>query len=430
MTRSRLVGILNAVEARTAEPEQNQPTLVTPGQTNLVPPVSEARKELTDMYSALQNLNYLQVYGAAGTVQHPYYPAEGDGELVSPNLLEKITGFPMSSLTPKNSNKAFLYAGFGLCILEAIASYISGIPLDGLVIFTIIAFMTDKLTTNGAILETILKTLYPQYAQKVLKHEAGHFLCAYLLGLPVEGCVLSAWAALEDSRFQNQVTAGTSFFDPELSSDILDKNRVSKRSIDRYSIVVMAGIAAEAMNWDQAEGGAGDEMALAAFLAQMTGGPNKGWDYERIRNQARWGASQAVLLLRHYKVCYEALVDTLERGNGTLGECVYAIENAAREHNIRPLDGPLGYYNGQVESWQLASVVSTPPVGAATVAGVLTDATKENGVPIQSPSLVTSKSSSSSQELLEELVPLRAQMEEKMKEIERQLKDLDNGGSQ
>lgn len=320
--------------------------------------------------------------------------------------------------------------------LEAIASFISGISLGTLAMTTIILYQTDRLTTNGAVLETILKTLYPQYAQKVLKHEAGHFLCAYLLGLPVEGCVLSAWAALEDSRFQNQVTAGTSFFDPELSSDILDKNRVSKRSIDRYSIVVMAGIAAEAMNWDQAEGGAGDEMALAAFLAQMTGGPNKGWDYERIRNQARWGASQAVLLLRHYKVCYEALVDSLERGNGTLGECVYAIENAAREHNIRPLNGPLGYYNGQFESWQLASEVSTstPPIGAATVAGVSTDAsvddTKENGVVPTQSSSATSKSSSSSEELLEELVPLRAQMEEKMKEIQRQLKDLDNGGSQ
>ena len=275
MTRSRLVGVLDAVEARTAEPEQNQPTLITTSNTNqsnfAVPPVSEARKELTDIYSTLKKLDYLQVYGAAGTVQHPYYPAEGDGELVSPNLLEKITGFPMSSLTPKNSNKVFLYGGLALCVLEAAASYFSGIPLDWLVLATIVSAIADKLTTNGAILETILKTLYPQYGEKVLKHEAGHFLCAYLLGLPVEGCVLSAWAALEDSRFQNQVTAGTSFFDPELSSDILNKSRVSKRSIDRYSIVVMAGIAAEAMNWDQAEGGAGDEMALAAFLAQMTG---------------------------------------------------------------------------------------------------------------------------------------------------------------
>ena len=40
-------------------------------------------------------------------------------------------------------------------------------------------------------------------------------MAAYLLGCPVEGCVLSAWAASRDPRFVG--AAGTLFFDPELT---------------------------------------------------------------------------------------------------------------------------------------------------------------------------------------------------------------------
>jgi hypothetical protein len=176
------------------------------------------------------------------------------------------------------------------------------------------------------------------------------------LGCPVEGFVLSAWAALADARFGDRsVSAGTSFFDPLLSKQIGD-SKVTRSSIDRYSIIVMAGIAAEGVNYGQADGGAGDETALIAFLSQMNGPPsaNPSWNDVTIRNQARWGAMEAVLILREYKECYDALVDTLERG-GSLGDCIYAIEKAGRDHNKLPLKEPLGYIverpGGLEEEW-------------------------------------------------------------------------------
>ena len=64
------------------------------------------------------------------------------------------------------------------------------------------------------------------------------------------------------------------------------------------------------------------------------------------------GALQSVLILREYKECYDALVDALEK-NASLGECIYAIENAAREYNKQPLRIPLGYISeeGGNEIW-------------------------------------------------------------------------------
>jgi hypothetical protein len=260
------------------------------------------------------------------------------------------------------------------------------------------------------VLESIVKFFSPGMQQKIVRHEAGHFLSAYLLGLPVEGCVLSAWAALQDARFdKRQVTAGTSFFDPELSQQI-NSSVVTRSSIDRYSIVVMAGIAAEAIHYGQADGGAGDEMALVSFLSQLNGNPRKGtlppWNDVSIRNQARWGALQAVLMLKEYKVCYDALVDALERG-GNLGDCIYAIEKAGRENGLKPLEKPLGYIvdEGSYGVWTTNATV--PLLGDSP-----TQAKQEL------PKVLNKDES------LAKLKEYREAMEERLKDIDEKLKQI------
>jgi hypothetical protein len=62
-----------------------------------------------------------------------------------------------------------------------------------------------------------------------------------------------------------------------------------------------------------------------------------------------------VLLLRLYRSCYDALVDTLERGQGSLGECINAIEIAAKKNNLRTISGPIGYIedDGKSRNWTL-----------------------------------------------------------------------------
>ena len=137
--------------------------------------------------------------------------------------------------------------------------------------------------------------------------------------------MLDVWSAARDGRVSG--AAGTVFFDPILGR-AMSTGKITRESIDRYSVVVMAGIAAEASQYGRAEGGQQDEGALIQLLGSLDGG--KSWDLPRVRNQARWAASQAALLLREHGVAYRELCDALARGEG-VGGCVVAIERGLDE---------------------------------------------------------------------------------------------------
>jgi len=310
-------------------------------------------------------------------------------------------------LTPQPTN-TLLIAGAAFALSEGIFSIFTGVDLNFLIFFTLFLAFLDKLLVNGAVFESITRLAMPEYRRKILRHEAGHFLAAYLLGCPVEGCVLSSWAALSDSRFggrRTTVSAGTSFFDPSLSDEMNGRKPLTRSSIDRYTIIVMAGIAAEALNFGRADGGAGDEAALIGFLSNLN--PKSGgavsWDLESIKNQARWGALQSVLLLREYSACYDALVDALEAG-GNLGECVYAIENAAKENGLPTVaQKPLGY------------IIDRGPYGEWDTSFSELGAVKPNG---------SSPAAQEELRVVDEIVSLeelKSRMQQKLKDIDSQL---------
>lgn len=408
LSKERWLDVFSAIERRTTDAEENieNTRLLAESQQSQYQIQSPARNEMTQMYETLKHLDHLRLFGAA----KQFSPA-GGSQTVTPLLLEEVTDLSMVALTPKPTN-TLLFAGIALAISEGIASVSLGVDLNFLVFATLTLALLDRVTTNGAVFESFVKIFNPGVQDKIVRHEAGHFLAAYLLGLPVEGCVLSAWAALQDARFdKRQVSAGTSFFDPELS-DQINRSVVTRSSIDRYSIVVMAGIAAEAINFGAADGGAGDEMALVAFLSQFNGSPKQGsnppWNNNSIRNQARWGALQSVLLLREYKDSYDALVDALEKG-GSLGECIYAIETAGREKGLEPLKRPVGFIldEGPYGVW------TTDEPGSFTAA-------REAAAQIKEKPKVLNK-----EESLQTLQEYRQQMEERLKDIDERLQQID-----
>ena len=107
----------------------------------------------------------------------------------------------------------------------------------------------------------------------------------------------------------------------QLLQNEIANQKVTRTSINRMSVVLMAGIAAEAIKYDQAEGGSVDERSLIQFLTTI----QPPWNILRIQGQARWAVLQAVLVLREHEKSYEALVEALKEGK-PIGDCVEAIE--------------------------------------------------------------------------------------------------------
>jgi hypothetical protein len=100
--------------------------------------------------------------------------------------------------------------------------------------------------------------------RRVARHEAGHFLVAYLMGLAPLAYTLSS---LETYRRYGtfNVQAGCRFVEQQFKSEVAS-GQLSAAALDQYTCVALAGVAAEYVHFGQAEGGAGDLAQLDGLL--------------------------------------------------------------------------------------------------------------------------------------------------------------------
>jgi hypothetical protein len=155
----------------------------------------------------------------------------------------------------------------------------------------------------------------PEYRKRIIHHEAGHFLVAYLLGIPVTGYTLTAWEALKQRQLGQ---GGVSFDDTELASQ-LQKGKITAQMLDRYCTVWMAGIAAETLVFNNFEGGADDKNKLAFVLT------NLGFSESASELKQRFCTLQAKTLLEKHWLAYQALVDAMEK-RASVSECSRTIQ--------------------------------------------------------------------------------------------------------
>ena len=159
---------------------------------------------------------------------------------------------------------------------------------------------------GGTLLLGLLANLSAEHRSRVVRHEAGHFLVAYLLEIPINGYTLSPWEAFQQKQ---SGVGGVSFSDAELASQ-LKEGKLSAQLFDRYSAVWMAGGVAETLVYGNAEGGADDLQKLRSIWTQQLGR-----NLAECTAKERSAALQARTLIKQNWSAYEALVAAMAEGN-------------------------------------------------------------------------------------------------------------------
>ena len=178
--------------------------------------------------------------------------------------------------------------------------------------FGILSLATiDTLGWNSRGATLLLDTLAPsEHRERVIRHEAGHFLTAYFLGIPITGYTLSAWEALK----QGQPGLGGVMFDTSKLSEA--SNGEMRLILERFCTVWMAGIAAESLSYGKAQGGDEDRQKIREALNL------KGLQAQQKENFA---LLQAKSLIEKHRNSYEALVKAMEE-RAPVEECCRVIQ--------------------------------------------------------------------------------------------------------
>lgn len=174
----------------------------------------------------------------------------------------------------------------------------------------------DTLTWENKGVTLLLDSLSsPQHRQRIVRHEAGHFLAAYFLGFPIAGYTLTAWEAFK----QGQPGLGGVIFDTTTLSEKALDIREMRLLLDRFCTVWMAGIAAETLVYGDAKGGGEDRQKIKEALMSA------GLSESVYQQKERWALLQAKSLIEKYRDSYEALVKAMEE-RASVEECSEVIQ--------------------------------------------------------------------------------------------------------
>lgn len=159
-----------------------------------------------------------------------------------------------------------------------------------------------------------------EHRDRILKHEAGHFLVAYFLGIPITGYTLSAWEAFK----QGQPGLGGVAFDAQALPPKAFAGGEMRLTLERFCTVWMAGIAAETLVYGNAEGGVEDRQKIREALISL------GRPASESSLKERWAIRQAHTLIEEHWTSYEALVAAMKE-RASVAECYRVIQQHCQD---------------------------------------------------------------------------------------------------
>ncbi|XP_050205827.1 uncharacterized protein LOC126655628 [Mercurialis annua] len=154
-------------------------------------------------------------------------------------------------------------------------------------------------------------TFFGDYQERVARHEAAHFLIAYLVGLPILDYSLDIGKEnvnLIDEKLQKLIYSG----------------QLDSKELDRLAVIAMAGLAAEGLQYDKVVGQSADLVTLQRFINRSKPQISK----EQQQNLTRWAVLFAASLIKNNKELHEALMTAMSN-KATVLECIQVIEKPA-----------------------------------------------------------------------------------------------------
>ncbi|XP_019068846.1 uncharacterized protein [Solanum lycopersicum] len=169
-------------------------------------------------------------------------------------------------------------------------------------------------STSPALLQAAIdgfSSFFPDYQERIARHEAAHFLVSYLIGVPILGYSLDIGKEhvnLIDERLEKLIYSG----------------QLDSKELDRLAVVAMAGLAAEGLKYDKVVGQSADLFTLQRFLNRSKPSLSK----DQQQNLTRWAVLFAASLLKNNSKLHEALIAAMTN-KASVVDCIEAIEKAA-----------------------------------------------------------------------------------------------------
>jgi hypothetical protein len=143
---------------------------------------------------------------------------------------------------------------------------------------------------------------------RICRHEAGHFLCGYLCGLPIK-----AYSANDDG------VPCVEFY-PSTDGNAVGRE-LSSEEISAMSVVALSGSVAEVLKFGEAKGGDNDLIELDFLLRRS----EEFVGAEKQQDLTRWGALTAYNIITSNNDKFERLVEAF-KAKKPVNDCIAAIE--------------------------------------------------------------------------------------------------------
>ncbi|HEY9827493.1 MAG TPA: ATP-dependent Zn protease, partial [Stenomitos sp.] len=202
---------------------------------------------------------------------------------------------------------------FGMTLFVLVGPFLNISPLwsVGTILLVLSAVTVDAFQFQSVGLTLLLDAIaqkLPPYRNRVVCHEAGHFLVATLLELPIETYTLSVWEAMrQDVPHYGGVV---------LQTPDGDSTEWLKANIEKLCAVWVAGGIAEELTYGSSQGDADDLQQLRQTLKRL------GLSLNLYEQKAKRLARQ---LLQTQQASFQALIPKLA-ARDSVSECCQVIQ--------------------------------------------------------------------------------------------------------